>query len=106
MLSPDNTTIIIIDPGVYKIDFYISFEPTTSPICFFIGGVGSTNTAGNIVLRPNPNGGEISVSRIVSPAAGATFQIINASDTDIILPSIVTNGIPRVNARLVVFRVF
>ncbi|PFJ11109.1 hypothetical protein COI89_19300 [Bacillus cereus] len=106
MLSPDNTTIIIIDPGVYKIDFYISFEPTTSPICFFIGGVGSTNTAGNIVLRPNPNGGEISVSRILTLDTGETLQIINASGDTISLPNIATNGTVKVNARLVVFRIF
>ncbi|PFJ15434.1 hypothetical protein COI89_12070 [Bacillus cereus] len=101
-----SNTITIIDPGVYKIDFYISFEPTTSPICFLIGEVGTTNSAGNIVLLPNPNGGEISASRILTLDTGATLQIINVSGDTISLPNIATSGFQRVNARFVVFRIF
>ncbi|MCU5331091.1 Gly-Xaa-Xaa repeat protein [Bacillus wiedmannii] len=99
-------TITIIDPGVYKVEYYISFSPSSSPICFIIGGVGSSNTAGNIILLPNPTGGEISVSRILTLDTGATLQIINASGDTISLPNLSTNGTQKVNARFVVYRIF
>ncbi|MDR5044366.1 hypothetical protein FNE59_00850 [Bacillus thuringiensis] len=101
-----SNTITIIDPGVYKVEYYISFSPSSSSICFIIGEVGATNTAGNIILLPNPNGGEISVSRILNLAAGATLQIINASGNTISLPNLSTNGTQKVNARFLVFRIF
>ncbi|MED3214771.1 hypothetical protein P4495_32850, partial [Bacillus thuringiensis] len=99
-------TITIIDTGIYKAEFYISFEPTTDPVCFIIGPVGSTNTAGNIALLAQPNGSEISVSRIMPLNTGDTLQVINVSDSSITLPalSITTDG--RVNARFVVYRIF
>ncbi|WP_410491864.1 hypothetical protein QMA40_30165 (plasmid) [Bacillus thuringiensis] len=101
-----SNTITIIDAVVYKVEYYISFLPSVSPICFVIGGVGDNNTAGNIILPPNPNGREISVSRILSLAAGATLQIINASGATISLPGLATNGTLKVNARFLVIRIF
>ncbi|WP_253717630.1 hypothetical protein, partial [Bacillus cereus] len=106
LIFSTNNTITIIDPGVYKVEFYISFEPTLNEICFIIGGVGVNNSAGNIILLPNPNGGEISVSRILTLTAGATLQVINVSDATISLPLLGTSGFQRVNARFIVYRIF
>ncbi|MDY8166540.1 collagen-like protein [Bacillus thuringiensis] len=108
--SPD--TIVIIDPGIYIINFYIAIDPTTIPPILFAVGINGT-TQGQRSMGVNTSGSMISSILITSLNSGDQIQIYNVGQNSVTIPQVsgITdpgNSAPltRQGGRLAICKVF
>ncbi|EOO99798.1 hypothetical protein ICO_06775, partial [Bacillus cereus BAG2O-1] len=83
--SPD--TIVIIDPGIYIINFYIAIDPTTIPPILFAVGINGT-TQGQRSMGVNTSGSMISSILITSLNTGDQIQIYNVGQNAVTIPQV------------------
>ncbi|MEC3021290.1 BclA C-terminal domain-containing protein, partial [Bacillus cereus] len=106
MTFVNNTSEIIVnEPGIYKIEYFVTTATTNIPpiqFTFFVNGILLVASSMGIVTA----GGEVSNTIFRTLNTGDTIEVFNTSGTPIIIPAIVVGGGLRQSARISVHRIF
>ncbi|WP_170972697.1 BclA C-terminal domain-containing protein, partial [Bacillus mycoides] len=106
MTFTNNTSEVIVnDPGVYKIEYFVTTATTNIPpiqFTFFVNGILSVTSSMGIVTA----GGEVSNTIFRTLNTGDTIEVFNTSGTPITIPAIVVESNLRQSARISVHRIF